>query len=306
MVITGGTARPSSRSGRRRGVCPLTTTAASRDTPMPIRAAPQPRLRTRLICLNVGEDQSACGVLLRANCSVNGITGTRARMTRPMTTPTPAAAQVASHRSVPALPVNPTMAAAVNSTREQALRILGGQTGRTATMATAAITAAVRPATPMSPCGSSRASTEKAMRGRNERTSSSGFMSANLKTPGRRDISHSADLRGGGAGDLDAGAQAGFLQDVRDVGLHGPRRDEQPGADLPVGQPVADQRDDPVLGGGQAGPAEVGVAVRLAGAAAQAQGPEPSQGALPVRDGAHPLVPGQGGVQGRGGAVPVP
>jgi len=61
--------------------------------------------------------------------------------------------------------------------------------------AMAAITAAVSAATPTSPCGSSRASTEKATRGRNERISISDFILGNLETAGRRDISQPADLR---------------------------------------------------------------------------------------------------------------
>ena len=109
-----------------------------------------------------------------------------------------------------------------------------------------------------------------------------------------------------GARDLGPGPQPGFLQDVRDVGLHRTRWDEQPGADLPVGQPVADHRGDPVLGRGQGRPAEVSVPVRLPGAPPDAQRAGPGQGAVPVRDGAEPLVAGQGRVQGRGGAIPVP
>jgi hypothetical protein len=124
-------------------------------------------------------------VLCRANCSVNGITGITARMTSPMTRPTPAAAQVASHRSVPAFPVKPNTASTANSTNEVALRVLGGHRGRTATMAMTARTTAVSPATPTSPCGSSRARSEKAIRGRNDRISGSGFISVNLEIVSR-------------------------------------------------------------------------------------------------------------------------
>jgi hypothetical protein len=46
-------------------------------------AAPQPVLSTRLTFLKVGEDHSDFGTDSRANCSVNGMTGIRARMTAP-------------------------------------------------------------------------------------------------------------------------------------------------------------------------------------------------------------------------------
>jgi hypothetical protein len=115
-------------------------------------------------------------VLCRANCSVNGMTGTRARMVSPMTRPTPGAPQVFSHLSVPAPAAKPSTAATANSTSWQALRIFGGQAGLASAMAMIAHTTATSPATPMSPDGSRRASREKATRGRKERASDSGFM----------------------------------------------------------------------------------------------------------------------------------
>ena len=56
-MITTGTARPSSSSGRRRVVCPLMAAAATRETPTAKMATPQAVLSTRLIFLKVGDDQ---------------------------------------------------------------------------------------------------------------------------------------------------------------------------------------------------------------------------------------------------------
>ena len=89
------------------------------------------------------------GWLRRANCSVNGMTGIRARMISPRMMPTPAPPQVASHRSSFLPRVKPRMAIRANSTSEQVLRIFGGQMGWLVKMAMRAITAAASPATPM-------------------------------------------------------------------------------------------------------------------------------------------------------------
>src|SRR5271165_5272546 len=80
----------------------------------------------------------------------------------------------------------------------------------------------------------------------------------------------SARRRSGVAGcfldELYAGAQAEFGVDVGEVGLHCARLDEQPGGDVVVGQPVADQSHDVALGGGERCPA-AGGAFALAAAA---------------------------------------
>jgi hypothetical protein len=49
---------------------------------------PQTALSVRLISLKVVEDHSAWGTDSRANCSVNGMTGIRARMISPRMMPT--------------------------------------------------------------------------------------------------------------------------------------------------------------------------------------------------------------------------
>jgi len=144
-------------------------------------AAPQAVLSTRLIFLKVGELQYCCGVVSRANCSVNGMTGIRARMISPMMPEKAGASQVASQWSVPALEAKPTIVRMTSRISWEPVRIIGGQTGRCATMAMTATTAEISAATPKSWDGSRRASSEKATRGRNPRMSGSGFIPWNLR-----------------------------------------------------------------------------------------------------------------------------
>src|SRR6202000_527352 len=92
------------------------------------------------------------------------------------------------------------------------------------------------------------------------------------------------------ARDLDPGAQARLLQNVRDVTLHRTGRDEQPDPDLPVGQPVADQPGDPGLGHGQRAPAVADIPPGLTGAPAETHRARPREHAVPVADGSRPLV----------------
>ena len=66
----------------------------------------------------------------------------------------------------------------MNITREQTLRILGGQTGRLVSMANRASKAATSPATPTSPEGNILVRSENAIRGENPIMSGISFFMA--------------------------------------------------------------------------------------------------------------------------------
>ena len=72
-------------------------------------------------------------------------------------------------------------------------------------------------------------------------------------------------MPGGVSGELRSGADAQFVEDVDQVGLHCGPGDEEPLGDLGVGEALGEQLHDSRFGGGQAGPAAGRAATLAAG-----------------------------------------
>ena len=104
-------------------------------------------------------------------------------------------------------------------------------------------------------------------------------------------------------GELSTGGNVQLGEHVREVGLHGTTRYVQPLADLGIGQSLGDQAGDRVLGGGEAGPADLRTAACPAPAAPDARLAQCGFGAGQVTGGAEPLVDAERLIEERAGAV---